>query len=192
VAGDELALHASLRWLQRQDGWATATMHAGDLARQNPWATATRNDAGQALIGLQWTGAAQQSVLIEAWHDGTALPAAEWRRWTQHNLALATSAAPATARAGNLAWQATPLDSTNLHRDTLFARLAWQPERWQLSMDVLWHPADGGHILSAALQWQGDRWRLNASLRQFGGPANAVLAQLPQRRTGLLAATWAF
>ena len=26
----------------------------------------------QGLLGLQWTGEMQQSLLVEAWHDGTA------------------------------------------------------------------------------------------------------------------------
>lgn len=192
VAGDELALHASLRWQQRHGAWATTVQQAGALARQDPWALGSQGSASQALVGLQWTGAAQQSLLIEAWHDGTALSAADWRRWSTHNHALANSPAPATARAGNLAWQATPLDGANLQRNSLFARLAWQPDRWQVSLDLLWHPADGGRIVTAGLQWQGDRWRINAGLRQYGGPTGSVLAQLPQRRAGLLAATWSF
>ena len=197
VAGDAWALHGSLRVMQRHDGWAAPPLAPAALARQNPWQPTTLGAAGQALLGLQWTGEAQQSLLIEAWHDGTAPTAAEWQAWRTRNAALGnpalgSSPAPAAARAGNLAWQAGVFNNTNLQRDSLFLRLAWQPERWLLSLDALLHPADRGHTLTASLQWQGEHLRLNAALRWIGGPAEAALAQLPQRRLGLVAATWAF
>lgn len=86
----------------------------------------------------------------------------------------------------------SPLDVPNLRRDNLFVRLAWQPDHWLLSADALVTPADRGRIVTLGVQWQGDRWRLNAVLRTYGGPDNALLAQLPQRRIGVLAAAWAF
>jgi len=46
--------------------------------------------------------------------------------------------------------------------------------------------------VTLGVQWQGDRVRLNAAWRAYGGPNDALLAQLPQRRVGLLAATWSF
>jgi hypothetical protein len=97
-----------------------------------------------------------------------------------------------TAAAGNLGWQATPFDTPNLRRGNVFVRLAWQPDHWLLSLDALITPADRGRVVTLGLQWQGDRLRLNAALRVYGGPADALLAQLPQRRVGLLAATWSF
>jgi hypothetical protein len=97
-----------------------------------------------------------------------------------------------SAAAGNLAWQATPLDVPNLQRDNLFVRLAWQPDHWLLSADALIAPADRGRIVTLGVQWQGDRLRLNAVLRTYGGPADSLFAQLPQRRVGVLAAAWAF
>lgn len=199
VAGEAWALHGSVRWLQRHDGLQAAppdasplALAAGQLARTNPWQPATLGAATQALIGLQWTGEAQQSLLFEGWHDGTAPSNAAWRLWQQRNAALAASPAPAAARAGNLAWQAGAFDSVNLRQDSLFLRLAWQPGRWSWSIDALLHPADGGHTVTASGQWQGERWRFSAALRAYGGPANAVLAQLPQRRAGVLAAAWVF
>ena len=54
--------------------------------------------------------------------------------------------------------------------------------------------ADPANVAEAPAtgQWQGERWRLNAALRACGGPADAVLAQLPQRRAAVLAAAWVF
>lgn len=192
VADDAWALHASLRGLQRRDGLQATPLAAGQLARSTPWQAATLGAAAQALVGLQWTGEAQQSLLFEAWHDGTAPSDQAWSDWQQRNSALATSPAPAAARAGNLAWQAGAFDSISLRRDSLFLRLAWQPGRWSWSVDALLNPADGGHSLTTNGQWQGERWRFNAALRAYGGPADAVLAQLPQRRAAVLAAAWVF
>ena len=192
VASDSLELHASARALQRHDGWQLAPAAADRPLPGNPWQQTTLGPAQQWLLGGQWTGAAQQSLLVEAWHDSSTLSDDQWSVWARRNTALAGSPTPTMARAANLAWQATPLNTPNLRRDTLFVRLAWQPERWLLSLDALLQPADQGHSLTAALQWQGERLRLNASLRVYGGPANALLRQLPQQRVGVLAAHWAY
>jgi hypothetical protein len=42
------------------------------------------------------------------------------------------------------------------------------------------------------VQWQGNRWKLNAAWRVYGGPADALMAQLPLKQSGVLAATLAF
>ena len=194
VAGDELALHASARALRRHDGWALPA-DAPVPAGTNPWQPALRGGGTQWLLGGQWTGGPGLSLLAEAWHDGSEPSDDDWRRWGARSAALAvmaTQPARRGAAAGNLAWQATPFDAPNLRRDSLYARLAWQPADWTLSVDALAHPADRGRVVSAAVQWRGDRWRLDASLRLYGGPDAAVLAQLPQRRSLVLAATLGF
>ncbi|MDP1648688.1 MAG: hypothetical protein Q8M01_10885 [Rubrivivax sp.] len=192
VATDELEVHASWRRLESHDGWAIAPGADDALHSANPWRQALRGAATQWLVGANWTGLAQQSLMVEYWHDGTALADGEWDAWRQRNAALAATPAPAMAAAGNLAWQATPFDTPNLRRDNLFVRLAWSPERWQCTLDMLFAPADRGRIVTAGVQWQGERWRLNAAWRATGGPAASVFAQLPTRRSGLLAATLSF
>ncbi len=208
VASDELELHASLRWMQRFDGWQWAAGSSGAspnttspsstaLASANPWQLATQQRASQALLGGQWTGAQQQSLMLEAWHDATAPSAAQWRQWQARNAGLVELAGPPPAAvAGNLAWQASPLGgvagSSNLQRNNVYARLAWQPEPWQLTLDALWHPADDGFMASAGLQWQGDAWKLSAAWRHYGGPRSALVRQLPSRQLGVLALSRAF
>lgn len=202
VATDALELHASARVLQRHDGWATSATEAvaaGTTPAHNPWTVATQGPATQLLLGAQWTGEARQSVIVEAWHDGTALAARDWRDWTARTAALSSSASRAglpeaarTGLGGQLAWQATPLEGPGLHRDNVFVRLAWQPEPWQFTLDALLTPTDEGHMVTAGLQWQGDRVRVNAAWRIQGGPHDALLRQLPQRRQAVLAATVAF
>lgn len=199
VASDSLELHASMRLLQRHDGWATTAGADSRVLASNPWQQTTLGAANQGLLGAQWTGAQQQSLLVEYWHDGNTLSDAQWRAWAQRNLGLmanptglAAPGAPASARGGNLAWQATPFDAVSLRRDNVLLRASWQPERWTLSFDALIQPADRGCISTAALQWQGERWRFNASLRHHGGPASALVRQLPLRQQALLAATASF
>ena len=96
------------------------------------------------------------------------------------------------AAAGNLAWQASPFAANSLRRNNVFARLAWQEQRWLLSLDALVTPSDSGRIVTAAVQWQGEWLRLNAAWRIYGGPADALFSQLPLRQVGLLAASWPF
>lgn len=196
VPGESTEWHASLRWLQRHEAWALAPGAGNAVLPSNPWQPTRQGQAAQALLGASWTGTAQQSLLLEAWYDGTAPSARTWRRWAGRNAALPAALgpgqAPRNAVAGNLAWQATPLAGASLRREAVFARASWQPGAWVLWADALWHPADGGLSPSAGLQWQGDRWRLAASLRGYGGPSGALLAQLPQRRQGNVSASLAF
>ena len=205
VATDELELHASARLMRRHEGWALdPALVESTLARSNPWALQTQGGASQWLLGAQWTGAAQQSLLLEYWHDGNAPSDVQWSGWQARNLALGAlaSARPALAgvAAGNLAWQATPFEGASLRRNNLFLRLAWQPAQvpdwapgnWQWTLDMLYHPSDAGRIVTAGLQWQGDRVRVNAAWRRFGGPGSALLAQLPQGSSALLAVTWSY
>jgi hypothetical protein len=199
VANDELELHASARALQRHDGWRIDTQAGDGPVIANPWAQATLGGTSQWLLGASWTGQQQQSLLLEYWYDGTTLSDEQWDRWMARNQGLAAfgalpglSTGLVRAAAGNLAWQATPFDTANLRRDNLFVRLAWQPDHWLLSADALITPTDRGRIVTLGVQWQGDRLRLNAVWRAYGGPANSLFAQLPQRRVGVLAAAWAF
>ncbi|HEY0857322.1 MAG TPA: hypothetical protein VGE16_09700 [Albitalea sp.] len=199
VASDALALHGSARLMQRHDGWRVDQAAGVGAVSANPWRLQTRGGAAQWLLGASWTGEAQQSVIAEWWHDGTALSDAEWDRWQARSDALSAIGAqpglPVGVRqglAGNLAWQATPFAAPNLRRDNLFVRLAWQPDHWLFTLDALVTPADRGRIVTAGLQWQGNRVRLNAAWRTHGGPAGALFAQLPQRRSGAVSMAWAF
>ena len=199
VVTESLELHASARVLQRHDGWRFDDAAGVAPVTANPWRVATLGGTGEWLAGASWTGALQHSVIVEWWHDGTAPADAAWDRWFARNAALGALAGRPGVPAGllrgiggNLAWQASPFGSTSLRRDNVFVRLAWQPERWVVSLDALVTPADRGRMITAAVQWQGDRVRVNAAWRVNAGPSSAVLASLPQRATGVLAAAWAF
>lgn len=200
VASESIELHASARYLQRADALvldanAVAAAPLG-LVRVDPWTAATMHRVAQALVGGTWTNDEQVSLLGEAWWDGTALPGSAWDGWNARSRSLASLAggpAPARAIAGNLAWQGSALGaSSSLRRANLFARLSWQHDKWQPAIDMLWTPADAGHIVTASLGWQGDRVRVEGGLRTYGGPSSAVLAQLPTKRIAYLAGTWSF
>ena len=195
VANESVELHASARYLARADTLVSDAA-AGALLRANPWQGATVDRTAQLLVGGTWTNEAQLSLLAEAWWDGTAPSDTQWDDWNARNRGLAAligTPAPASAIAGNLAWQASAFSaSTSLRRANLFARLSWQHDEWQPAIDVLFTPADRGRVVTGALGWQGDRVRIDAGFRLYGGPSTAVLAQLPTRRIGYVAATWSF
>lgn len=195
VADEATELHASLRWLDRADTKAIDDGVQG-LVTANPWHDATQRHALQALVGGTWTSTAQLSLMAEAWWDGSAPSDRQWDAWNQRNrelLALVGTAAPAAAVAGNLAWQAEALQTAgSLRRANLFARLSWTHERWEPALDILVTPADGGRVVTAALGWQGDRVRVDLAWRRYGGPAGAVLAQLPQRSVAVASLAWTF
>ncbi|CAN5914835.1 hypothetical protein BH11PSE8_BH11PSE8_19690 [soil metagenome] len=195
VANESLELHASLRAMHAADSLRLDAAAAG-LVRSDPWQAAAVRNTAQALVGGTWTNIDQISLLAEAWWDGTALPDAQWDAWNARNrqlAGLAQTAAPRAALAGNLAWQASAFDaSTSLRRANLYARLSWQHDAWQPAIDMLYTPADAGRVITASLGRQGDRLRIDGGLRFFGGPADAVLAQVPTRRIVYLAGTWTF
>jgi hypothetical protein len=202
VASDALELHASVRYFQRSDGlaWASSTGASSPaLLATNPWASSTRGSGQQALLGGTWTNESQLSLLVEGWYDGAALSKTTWQQWANRNQALGALAGrgvPAVAVAGNLAWQGSAFNasgaSASLHRQNLYARLSWTHDAWQPAIDVLYHPADGGRMVTASLVWQGDRVKVEGGLRVNGGPATALVKQLPVQKQGYVMGTWAF
>lgn len=203
VASDALELHASVRHfahadaLQAADTASNAPASTALMAR-NPWQPVLTGAGQQWLVGGTWTGESQISLLAEAWYDGAALSKAQWAQWAARNQRLplwADGGAPARAVAGNLAWQASAFSAAStgsLHRHNVYARLSWTHEGWQPALDVLFHPADRGRIVTASLTWQGDRVKLEGGLRVNAGPPSAVVRQLPVRRQAYLSGTWAF
>ncbi|MGM9516536.1 hypothetical protein ACS5PK_19970 [Roseateles sp. DB2] len=196
VASDALELHASARINQRSRVWRAdpqATLPSATL----PWQRELRKGSSQLLLGGTWTTEAQLSLLLEYWWDSQALSRADWAGWRERGAQLAQRAlaAPAALRpalAGNLAWQAQGFANSSLQQHNVFARLSWTQGAWTWAADTLWSPQDGGRIITGSVAWQGDRWNLQAGLRQWSGPGDSVIAQLPTRRLAYAAAAWAF
>jgi hypothetical protein len=195
VASDALELHSSVRYSKSIDSKAIDP-NANGLQTRNPWQASTEREVAQLLVGGTWTNESQVSLLAEAWWDGSAASDAQWDAWSQRNRQLGTLAslgAPAGAVAGNLAWQADGFGvSSNLRRSNVFLRLSWQNGAWQPALDVLYTPADQGRSVTGSLTWQGDRWQVQGGWRVYGGPLEAVMAQLPSRQLAFMALTWAF
>ena len=195
VASDALELHASVRAYRHMDTLASGvTGAAPSLA--DPW-RATLSGAGQqVLVGGTWTSESQMSLLVEAWHDDTALTDRQWRDWTARNHALPTwlpKGVSAAAVAGNLAWQGKAFGVSNsLRQDNLFVRLSRQQDRWLTALDVLYTPADQGTVTTASVVWSGERFKLETGVRAHGGPGDAVVRQLPVQWQGYAVVTWAF
>lgn len=203
VASDALELHASVRHYSHVDALISADTSSAAppgtaLRTTNPWQTALTGAGQQVLVGGTWTAENQISLLAEAWYDGAALSKAQWAQWAARNQGLPAwgpLGAPTQAVAGNLAWQGSAFGATstgNLHRQNLYARLSWTHEGWQPAIDVLYHPADRGRMVTASLVWQGDRIKLEGGVRVNGGPATAVVRQLPVRKQGYVMGAWAF
>ena len=94
VVSDALELHGSLRHMAHFDTWEDTSAAPAALALASPWRTTTAGAAQQALLGGTWTNAQQVSVLLEAWYDGTAPSAGQWRQWAQRGEALQRMASP--------------------------------------------------------------------------------------------------
>lgn len=195
VASDAVELHASWRGYRHTDVRINSVTGPA-LARTVPWQTGLSDKGLQALIGGTWTTENQFSFLIEAWWDASAPSNAQWATWKTRNLALPlalSNGAPASAVAGNLAWQANAFGAaSSLQRSNLYARMSWQHDAWQATLDCLYSPADRGRMATATVAWQGDRVRLEGGLRINGGPADAVIRQLPVQREAYALAIWMF
>ncbi|MDL5032933.1 hypothetical protein QRD43_13540 [Pelomonas sp. APW6] len=196
VASDALELHASARVNERSLVWRLDT-HAPIPAAASPWRREAQSGSSQLLLGGTWTTASQLSLLVEYWWDSQAMSRADADAWRDRGTALVQQGlhAPAAlhaAIAGNLAWQAQGFASSSLQRHNVFARLSGTHGAWSWAGDVLWAPQDGGRLLTASVAWQGDRWNLQAGLRQWAGPADSMIAQLPTRRLAFAAAALAF
>ena len=197
VATDALEVHASARYAKAMDTKAMASgANATAVLTTNPWQTSSIPDVAQLLVGGTWTHASQFSLLAEAWWDGSALSDAQWDAWNTRNAQLqrlAALGAPASAVAGNLAWQADAFGASgSLRRSNVLVRASWVMDAWSPALDVLYTPADQGFAVSASMLWKGDRVQLQAGLRSYGGPETSVMGQLPNKQTAYLYGQWSF
>jgi len=195
VATDSTELHGSLRYLSRCANLTAS--RSGVLATSSPWQVSEKSNLLQALAGFTYTTADQHSWLIEYWYDGNAPDKAAWQNWNQRNVQLTQFASQHPAlqapAAANLAWQNNGFSvPNNLRQKNLYLRWSQQAATWQPAIDLLWTPEDHGYVSTWSMGWQGDRWHIDAGLRFYGGPATAIYAQLPTRRTAYLMTTWSF
>ena len=186
VLGDALELHASSRYQRRSERFAIRAPGAGDapLAASDPAAVTVSPDVLAALLGFTLTPGAGLSILGEAWLDPAGGTAGEWKALgalaERQRALLEDTAVPRGAVLANLAWELRAFDRPNLLRENLFLRVSWKSGRLEPAADVLWTPADGGFVATAAVAYQGERTRLDGGLRLFGGPARSAYRLFPE------------
>ena len=176
VIGDSLEVHASALYAQRLDRF----MEDG---RQYPLQTGA--GGWQSLVGLNWTGENQLSLIAEYWHDSRSLRSAEWASWRTRAENL-PAWLPKEARSGSLADLAGAFNNPNLRRDNLLLRASWTDNVWSPAIDLVYTPVDHGRVTTISLAWQGDVLKIEGGYRRFDGPKSAIARNLPNRDTAYL------
>ncbi|MBI4996528.1 MAG: hypothetical protein HZC22_06440 [Rhodocyclales bacterium] len=186
VIGEEWSIHGAALYQRR--GWQRTNAlldNGGTFASADPMTEQTRGSGAKSVAGVQWTGESGLSVLVEAWYDADAYRHRDWQALdalTARQRALA-GFAPAAAIDGNVAWSSQAFLATNLLRENLLLRLAWDDrDGFKPYLDVLFTPSDGGRVYTVGASWQGNRNRLTLGLRQVGGRADSAYAQAPIKR----------
>ncbi|HTY02933.1 MAG TPA: hypothetical protein VMC81_04305 [Rhodocyclaceae bacterium] len=186
VIGDEWSIYAAA--LYQRHGWQHANTLIGSgetLAASDPMVDTRRGGGAKAVAGTQWTGESGWSTLLEAWYDADAWRRADWQALdalTAQQRALA-GLAPQTAIDGNVAWSSQAFLGTDLLRENVLLRIAYDDrDGFKPYADVLVTPSDHGRVLTLGAVWEGNRQRLSLGARQFGGAAGSAYAQAPIRR----------
>ncbi|OFX20817.1 MAG: hypothetical protein A2V77_04345 [Anaeromyxobacter sp. RBG_16_69_14] len=186
VLGDALELHASSRYQRHGERFAMPASLAGGapLAASEPRATTASADVLAALLGFTLTPGLGLSVVGEAWLDPAGGTAGEWSALgalaERQRALLGDPAVPSAAVLANLAWELRAFDRPSLLRENLFLRVSWKKDRFEPTADVLYTPADGGFVATAAVAYQGERTRLDGGLRLFGGRAGSAYRLFPE------------
>jgi hypothetical protein len=192
IIGDEWSIHGAALYQQRT--WQRTNQliaDGGTFAAVDPMAEKASGGGVKAVAGVQWTGESGWSVLAEAWYDADAYRRRDWQALdalTARQRAL-EGAAPATAIDGNVAWSSQAFLATNLLRENVLLRLAYDDrDGFKPYADLLLTPSDGGRVYTVGASWEGNRQRFTLGARQAGGRAGSAYAQSPLKR--VLWAEW--
>jgi len=202
VPVESLELHASFliqRRGERQVPLASPASVADLLAPERAVETDTLDWPKKALAGFTWTWESGWSVLGEAWWDGTAPTAEDWRRLAsqaeQRNALLGLPGVPQTAVAGSLAASTQLFQVPSVSRRSALAHIGWTDPAgsgWTGALDLLRTLEDGGWSATASVGREADRLRLDAGLRRFGGRPESAYRLLPERAIAFVGASYAF
>ncbi len=190
VGGSALELHGALLWqpqlLRRQH----ALLDSGSLlASSDPWSEVKADEDGRALLGMTWSTESGYTLILEAWHDGSAMSRKDWQKL--FDVASSQRAllgdAPDAAVYGNLAWDSAAFQSTSLLRDNVMLRVSYDGERFDPWFDILTTPEDGGYVLTLGTSYEiRQGLKLSGGLRGYGGPDDSAYGQLPFEATGFI------
>lgn len=186
VMGDEWMLYGAALYQRRAWQRTNQLLESGEtVATTDPMIEQNSGSHAKTVLGAQWTGSSGVSVLAEAWYDGDAYRKSDWQALnalTASQRALAGSV-PDAALEGNVAWSSQAYLTTNLLRENLLLRLAYDDhENFKPYAELLTTPRDGGCIYTIGGDWTGDRNRFSLGVRQLGGRADSAYARAPLRR----------
>jgi hypothetical protein len=190
VGGSALELHGALLWQPQLLRRNHSLLDSGTLlATTDPWQTVEVKEDGRALLGMTWSTLSGYTLLLEAWHDGSAMSRSEWQKL----FALAADQrallgnAPDAAVYGNLAWDSAAFQSSSLLRENAMLRLSYDGERFDPWLDILTTPEDGGYVVTVGTDYEiRQGLKLSGGLRGYGGPDDSVYGQLPFETTGFI------
>jgi len=186
VLGDEWSWHgAALYQRNTRQTLSHLAESGGTVATTDPRSEVLRHGGVKAVAGAQWTGESGWSLLLEAWYDADAYSRAEWQRLdalTARQRALA-GVVPADAIAANIAWSSQAYLGTNLLRENVMLRLAYDDrDGFKPYAEWLTTPRDGGRVTTLGAVYEGNRQRYSGGLRQLGGAADSAYARAPVKR----------
>jgi hypothetical protein len=185
IVGEEWSIHGAALYQRRYNQYVNSLAEQGGvLAVSDPTTIIAQRHGLKAVLGGQWTDASGWSVLAEAWYDADAYSLAEWRRLdalTASQRAM-VGLVPATVIAGNVAWSSQAYQVTNLLRENLLLRLAYDEEGFKPYAEVLVTPRDRGRVVTVGASYEGNRQQFSGGLRQLGGAADSVYARAPMKR----------
>jgi hypothetical protein len=187
VGGNALELHGAVLWQPRLLQRSHALLDGASLlASSDPWQEVETKEDGRALLGMTWTTESAYTLLLEVWHDGSAMSRSEWKKLftlaTDQRALLGT--APDRAVYGNLAWDSAAFQSTSLLRYNAMLRVSHDGDRFDPRLDILITPEDGGYVLTLGSDYEiGQGLKLSSGLRSYAGPHDSAYGQLPYETT---------
>ncbi len=196
VIGDRFEWHGSLLYQHRYQRLINPLADNDDplLAMGDPLQVETSSHGIKTLLGAGWTTPSGWSLLCEAWYDDQAYTRQEWQSLialsTKQRTLLGQAAVPDGAIFSNIAASSRYLQARNLLRWNSLLRIAYQGERINPSLDLLYTPEDNGQVLTFNLEYEHNSHRFDFALRRYSGPADAAYRQLPERWIALLAWQW--
>lgn len=185
-----LAMRGALLWQPRLWRRHHTLLDDGTvLATVDPWQTVEVNEDGRALLGMTWSTESGYTLLLEVWHDGSAMRRSEWQQLFSlavDQCALLGTASDAVVY-GNLAWDSAAFRTSSLLRDNAMLRLSYDGEEFDPWFDLLTTPEDGGYVVTLGSDYEiVQGLKLSAGVRGYGGPDDSAYGQLPFESTGFI------
>lgn len=190
VGSRALELHGALLWQPQLLRRHHTLLDGGSvLVSEDPWQTVEANEDGRILLGMNWSTESGYTLLLEMWHDGSAMSRSEW----QQLFALATDqrallgSAPDAAVYGNLAWDSAAFQAASLLRDNAMLRISYDGGRFDPWFDLLSTPEDGGYVATLGTDYEiRQGLKLSIGVRGYDGPDDSAYGQLPFESTGFI------